>query len=170
MSKIGRNALCPCGSGRKFKKCCLNLQRETGRVANPPAVPPSLTREIQALQEMAAQGQPLFKVMGVFILFATEEGDAWVLEVGEMDALQVAAAGKAMEVEIVEDPETLEINWSHRFQVKNKKLLMTSYAEQAESYPSACPVRKIQAAISEIRQKISPELLKSIHLQEEAAT
>ena len=22
--KIGRNAPCPCGSGKKFKKCCLN--------------------------------------------------------------------------------------------------------------------------------------------------
>ena len=22
--KIGRNAQCPCGSGKKFKKCCLN--------------------------------------------------------------------------------------------------------------------------------------------------
>ena len=22
--KVGRNELCPCGSGRKFKKCCLN--------------------------------------------------------------------------------------------------------------------------------------------------
>ncbi|HET97936.1 MAG TPA: zinc chelation protein SecC [Desulfurivibrio alkaliphilus] len=166
MSKIGRNTLCPCGSGRKFKKCCLNLQRETGREVPRPSAPLSLTREIQVLQEMAAQGQPLFKAMGVFILFATEEGDAWVLEVSEMDALQVAAAGQALEVEIVEDSQTLEIGWSHRFQVKNKKLLMTSYAEQAESYPSACPVRKIEAAISEIRQKISPELLKSIHLRE----
>ncbi len=22
--KVGRNELCPCGSGKKFKKCCLN--------------------------------------------------------------------------------------------------------------------------------------------------
>jgi uncharacterized protein YecA (UPF0149 family) len=22
--KIGRNAPCPCGSGKKYKKCCLN--------------------------------------------------------------------------------------------------------------------------------------------------
>ena len=22
--KIGRNQLCPCGSGKKYKKCCLN--------------------------------------------------------------------------------------------------------------------------------------------------
>lgn len=23
--KIGRNEYCPCGSGRKYKKCCLNI-------------------------------------------------------------------------------------------------------------------------------------------------
>jgi len=23
--KIGRNEICPCGSGKKFKKCCLTL-------------------------------------------------------------------------------------------------------------------------------------------------
>jgi hypothetical protein len=26
-SKIGRNALCPCGSGKKYKKCCLKKER-----------------------------------------------------------------------------------------------------------------------------------------------
>ncbi len=30
-SKVGRNDLCPCGSGRKYKKCCL----KKGSVANP---------------------------------------------------------------------------------------------------------------------------------------
>lgn len=25
--RVGRNDPCPCGSGKKFKKCCLNLQR-----------------------------------------------------------------------------------------------------------------------------------------------
>ena len=25
-SKIGRNQLCPCGSGKKYKKCCLNIE------------------------------------------------------------------------------------------------------------------------------------------------
>ena len=28
MAKIGRNAPCPCGSGKKYKKCCL-LRRES---------------------------------------------------------------------------------------------------------------------------------------------
>ncbi|UAN00083.1 SEC-C domain-containing protein [Polaribacter litorisediminis] len=24
IKKIGRNELCPCGSGKKYKKCCIN--------------------------------------------------------------------------------------------------------------------------------------------------
>ena len=31
--KTGRNEPCPCGSGRKFKKCCLNRESEQGRKA-----------------------------------------------------------------------------------------------------------------------------------------
>lgn len=29
-TKIGRNATCPCGSGRKFKKCCIERSRLVG--------------------------------------------------------------------------------------------------------------------------------------------
>lgn len=28
--KLGRNDPCPCGSGKKFKKCCLNKSRQGG--------------------------------------------------------------------------------------------------------------------------------------------
>ena len=28
--KIGRNEPCPCGSGKKYKKCCLNKPAQTG--------------------------------------------------------------------------------------------------------------------------------------------
>ena len=31
--KIGRNAPCPCGSGKKYKKCCLKLDRANPRLA-----------------------------------------------------------------------------------------------------------------------------------------
>jgi hypothetical protein len=30
MAKTGRNELCPCGSGRKFKKCCEPSERNGG--------------------------------------------------------------------------------------------------------------------------------------------
>ncbi len=35
MTKIGRNAPCPCGSGKKYKRCCLPLKQS----ATPPPQP-----------------------------------------------------------------------------------------------------------------------------------
>ena len=32
--KIGRNDLCPCGSGKKFKKCHLLIQDEAKQIEN----------------------------------------------------------------------------------------------------------------------------------------
>lgn len=43
----GRNALCPCGSGKKYKRCCLN-QQQTGPVAKGTS---DLSQEIQELLE-----------------------------------------------------------------------------------------------------------------------
>lgn len=31
-TKVGRNQPCPCGSGVKFKKCCLSLAQNRGEV------------------------------------------------------------------------------------------------------------------------------------------
>jgi tetratricopeptide (TPR) repeat protein len=39
MGKIGRNAPCPCGSGKKYKKCCLALEEGTPSTAPPEPSP-----------------------------------------------------------------------------------------------------------------------------------
>jgi hypothetical protein len=47
MAKVGRNALCPCGSGRKYKKC--HLDRDARATRKPlPEVPAELRQRIQA--------------------------------------------------------------------------------------------------------------------------
>jgi len=56
----GRNDLCPCGSGRKFKKCCLNnTPGVSARIMRPDELPPGLLAEIerrnQQEQERIAQ-------------------------------------------------------------------------------------------------------------------
>ncbi len=35
MGKLGRNAACHCGSGKKYKKCCLRIDEEKARLATP---------------------------------------------------------------------------------------------------------------------------------------
>ena len=57
MAKIGRNDLCPCGSGKKYKKCCMAGDEAAARAARPaqpaavPARRPSLASYVQEHDE-----------------------------------------------------------------------------------------------------------------------
>ena len=46
MAKIGRNDPCPCGSGKKYKKCCLAGDEAAARAARP--APPAAVEPEQA--------------------------------------------------------------------------------------------------------------------------
>jgi SEC-C motif len=51
MAKAGRNDPCPCGSGKKYKRCCLEKDEATARALaaatpSPPKVV-SLSRQIE---------------------------------------------------------------------------------------------------------------------------
>lgn len=164
MSKIGRNEPCPCGSGKKYKKCCLSLQQEARAGVARPA---TLTRSVSALQAAAAAREETFGTLGVFVLFSTAQGDAWLLEATEMDAVQVASGGEAVTVEIEEDHGTLAVNWTHRFAVQDDGLALTAYANQDESRLPDCPLQQIEAALDAIHDHVSPALLQSIHLDDQ---
>ncbi len=163
MSKIGRNEPCPCGSGKKYKKCCLPFQQKAMAVAARPA---TLTQSVSSLQAAATARKETFGTVGVFVLFSTVQGEAWLLEATERDAVQVASGGEAIMIEIEEGPGTLAVSWTHRFAVQDDGLVLTAYADQKESRLPDCPVQQIEAAIKAIQADISPALLQSIHLDD----
>lgn len=163
MAKIGRNDLCFCGSGKKFKKCCLT----TGAKAAAGAAPPSVTIEVEKIQASACAKKSAVLALGVFVLFSTTDGDAWLLEVTDMDAIQVAKDGEKLPVQIEENPETIEINWTHKFDVKNKKLVLTSYTDKSEEIRDDYPGHTILSTVKKIRSRIPPELISTIHLDNE---
>ena len=54
MAKIGRNDPCACGSGKKYKKCCMASDEAAARAVQPAAVPvrrPSLANYFQEHDE-----------------------------------------------------------------------------------------------------------------------
>ncbi|MFA6284249.1 MAG: SEC-C metal-binding domain-containing protein [Desulfurivibrionaceae bacterium] len=163
MAKIGRNDPCFCGSGKKFKKCCLGTQ------ASGPArsVIPSVAIEVEKIQEIASAKKAAVLALGVFVLFSTTSGDAWLLEVTDMDAIQVAQGGEKIAVQIEENPETIEINWTHKFDVKNKKFVLTSYKDKSEEIREDYPGHTILSTVKKIRSRIPPELISTIHLDTE---
>lgn len=168
MGKIGRNEPCPCGSGIKYKKCCLRKTEENTTAATRQKVRQvSLREEIGKVQQAAEEGREMLRTIGVFIFFSTAKGDAWLLEVSEMDAVKLAAGKEKFEVDLEENPETIEVEWSHVFEIKDNKFTVTSYKnKEVESYENY-PVDKIKKAIREIKRAFSADQLGKVHIQEQ---
>jgi hypothetical protein len=76
----------------------------------------------------------------------------------------VARAGEILDSPIDENPETIEINWSHTFAIREKRLEITAYADKSVQVMADAPSREINAAMKRIRRKFSAEQLRAVHL------
>lgn len=165
MGKIGRNQPCPCGSGLKYKKCCIQKEAEAGAAKE--VVQVSLNDEVGKIQKAASEGRKEVRALGVFILFASETGDAWLLEISEMDAIQLAVGKQIMDVKIVENPQTIEVDWSHTFVIKDNKFVTTAYKDKKVDTYSDYPAKEIKTAIKKIRKSFSASQLSQVHISEQ---
>ncbi len=165
MGKIGRNEQCPCGSGKKYKHCCL-LREQAGITRNSPeeAFKISLLSEIKAIVAVAQEKKQKIKELGVFILLATANGDAWLLEITDSDAVQLAKDGEPLEVPIDEQSETIEINWSHTFDLSTKRFVLTAYSDKTETVQEGYPAKEINASIKRIKKRFTQEMLDKVHV------
>ena len=79
MAKIGRNDLCPCGSGKKYKKCCLASDEAAARAARPvqpaaaPARQPSLANYFQERDELTEASNAVVDMVQAGNLDAAEQ-------------------------------------------------------------------------------------------------
>lgn len=165
MAKIGRNEKCPCRSGKKYKHCCaLKEQAAKPRISPEAALKITLMGGVKAIQEAALAKKAVNQELGVFFLYSTSAGDAWLYEMTDCDCVQVARAGEILDSPIDENPETIEINWSHTFAIRDKRLEITAYADKSVQVLADAPSREINAAMKRIRRKFSAEQLRAVHL------
>jgi len=165
MAKIGRNEKCPCGSGRKYKHCCALNPQVKERLATPEEqMKISLMSAVEDISLAAEQQRPVLKELGVFILFATAEGNGWLFEVTQSDCVQLVREKERLPVPIDENPQTIEIEWSHTFEIVNKEARLTTYRGRTTKTLVDCPVKELSASIRRIKKKIPPEMLKEIHV------
>lgn len=166
--KIGRNDACPCGSGKKYKRCCANAPAPEPVPSKQPASGEkekvTLGGAISHFQELAAEKKQVIQHIGVFLLYSDEHGDAWVLELTDSDCIQIASSGNPLEVPLEEDEKTIVVDWSHSFTFKNKALQIKSYQDKKIEVLQNAPSQKLFALRRKILKKISPELLEQVHL------
>lgn len=170
MTKTGRNDQCPCGSGMKYKRCCLALQREGLAPMNQARrLRLSIHAEIEKINEIAARLEVAVRELGVFIFFADRNGDAWLLEITDSDAVQLARAGEALSVPLDQNPDTITVEWSHAFAIRDRRLFLVDHQDKTELLLADAPVKEISAAMRRIRKKFAPELLEQVHLDKAAS-
>ncbi len=164
MAKIGRNDRCPCRSGKKYKHCCAG--KEAGGIA-PPQQAVTLMGEVRKVQEDAVAKRVAYREVGVFFFFSTAAGDAWLLEMTERDCLQLARAGEMLPTPIDEGPQTIEINYSHRFSIDNRQLVVMPYNSDSDvlGVLADAPCRELHAAMRRIDKKLSSGQLQNVHLE-----
>lgn len=127
----------------------------------------SLLNEIEAIVHVAAEKRQKIKELGVFILLATVEGDAWLLEITDSDAVQLARGGEPLEIPIDEKTDTIEINWSHTFDLSKKKFELTAYRDRTKSVKDGYPVKEIRASIKRIKKRFPSDVLEQVHVNQE---
>ncbi len=165
MAKIGRNEKCPCRSGKKYKHCCAGLaENARPQLSSDKKVELTLMNSILEIQKQAVQRRETNSELGVFFFYSTREGDAWVLEMTGCDCIQVARDGEALEPPIDENSETIEVNWSHMFDFRDRQLQFTAYSDKNVQLKPDAPSQEINAAIRRIRKKFSKEQLSKVHL------
>ncbi len=165
MAKIGRNEKCPCRSGKKFKHCCaLKDQRARPQLTPEQALKITLMSAVKEIQQDAVSRKVMSRELGVFFFFSTAKGDAWLMEMTDCDCVQVAQGGEPLDAPIDENSETIEINWSHTFAVRNKQVEITAYADKRVTILEDAPGWELKTAVKRIRKKFSEEQLKKVHL------
>ena len=165
MKKPGRNEKCPCLSGKKYKNCCaLKPQGMMRPMALKNAEKITLKEAVDRIRDTGMKKQQAFRELGVFLLFSTQAGDAWLLEVTDCDCVQLVRGGEAIDVSIEESAETIVVDWSHTFIEKDRQLEVISYEGRKKTILPEAPTGEIRSAIRRLRKKHSPEFLNRVHL------
>jgi hypothetical protein len=130
--KVKPNERCPCDSGKKFKKCCGRLDVAPGikKPRTDESIEPYTTRgkvekldprrDAEYIIKKAQNAEICIVGQGALVYFATDTGDAWMLDVEDHFALCLARDGERQPFRIVKTNRTYHIEWTADYQIDDE--------------------------------------------------
>jgi len=164
--KIGRNDLCPCGSGRKLKYCCLSKLDRTPADTSRQQRSVSLLEAADVIRQCATERCSRIIVLGVFVLCADKKGNAWLFEVTGSDAVCLVKAGEVQKVLIDENVKTIEIDYQYSFLEQDGLLVLNAYENKGQVIFHKQKSSELLELFEQVRKKCTPELLASLHVDQ----
>ncbi len=124
----------------------MKKRKKPKRAQNVPAKKQVVTRDAINIQKEAdyivqrAQfGESRIIRLGTFVLFSTETGDAWLLDIEDELALCLAREGERLPFRIIDTPTQFGIEWAAKFFIENEMFVVMEYGGKVRSifgYPT----------------------------------
>lgn len=103
--------------------------------------------EIDHIRECAQIGEARIVTIGSLMLFATQGGDAWILEPKDALALCLAIEGKAQAVHIVNTESQFGIGWNKSFEIRENVFVTLDHETGRRIFITGYPIAAILESI-----------------------
>ena len=105
-----------------------------------------LAEEIRYIQDKAAEHDLRMVTIGQFILFSTETGDAWLLDVTDKLAARLARDGDPESIHLEETDASFSIEWKGRYHINGPAFVYSDRKTGRVTTILGYPTRKIAQA------------------------
>lgn len=106
----------------------------------------SISKEAEYIVRRAQENDARIVRLGALVLFSTNTGDAWLLDIEDGLALCLARMGEREPFHITETPNKFGIEWTANFRIEGEKFVVMETSGQIRTI-IGYPTRKILQAI-----------------------
>ncbi len=108
-----------------------------------------MNKKADLIIEAAVKKEPKIDVIGNFIFFSTQSGDAWMLDHRDNRALQLVDTCKVLNYKILESKDRFAVEWKDRFQIQDDLFITTN--KDKERVIRDYPTKTIQGLIATLK-------------------
>ena len=138
-----RNEPCPCGSGKKYKHCCLNCDQSAGLSAASTASlstrtvtrhEMSIAAEFKHIRTYAKAGKTHIVTLDPLIFFSSKTGDAWVLVPTDHLAACLMSGRQPISVSVRESETSFLIAWQGKYTIRGQSFIFSDAEGRTTTY------------------------------------
>jgi hypothetical protein len=102
-----------------------------------------LADEVRYIQAKAADHDGRFVALGQLVLFSTDTGDAWLLDVADQLAARLARGGEPEPIHLEETDTTFAVRWKGRYRIEGPTFVYTDNDSHRVTSILGYPTQKI---------------------------
>ena len=114
----------------------------------------SLIKEVDYIIDRSRNQDSRVVALGSLILFSTTTGDAWILDMNDDLALNLAKDGERLSFSITETRESFNIGWTAKFQINKNEFVVVEASGKIRTV-FGYPTQEILNVMRQVKKRMS---------------